>query len=58
MDMVEGSKALGEELEAKYGRTVSFGVGVHVGPAVVGNIGAPQRMDYTEIGRASCRERV
>lgn len=50
MDMVEGSKALGEELEAKYGRTVSFGVGVHMGPAVVGNIGAPQRMDYTAIG--------
>lgn len=50
MDMVEGSKALGEELEAEYGRTVSFGVGVHVGPAVVGNIGAPQRMDYTAIG--------
>ena len=50
MDMVEGSKALGEELAAKYGRTVSFGVGVHVGPAVVGNIGAPQRMDYTAIG--------
>ena len=50
MDMVEGSKALGEELEAKYGRTVSFGVGVHVGPAVVGNIGAPRRMDYTAIG--------
>lgn len=50
MDMVEGSKALGEELLEKYGRTVSFGVGVHAGPAVVGNIGAPQRMDYTAIG--------
>ena len=50
MDMVEGSKALGEELQKKYGRTVNFGVGVHVGPAVVGNIGAPQRMDYTAIG--------
>lgn len=50
MDMVEGSKALGEELQKRYGRTVSFGVGVHVGPAVVGNIGAPQRMDYTAIG--------
>ena len=50
MDMVEGSKALGEELQARFGRTVSFGVGVHVGPAVVGNIGAPQRMDYTAIG--------
>ena len=29
---------------------MSFGVGVHVGPAVVGNIGAPKRMDYTAIG--------
>ena len=25
-------------------------MGVHFGPAVVGNIGAPQRMDYTAIG--------
>ena len=41
---------MGEELLEKYGRTVSFGVGVHVGPAVIGNIGAPQRMDYTAIG--------
>ena len=50
MDMVEGSKALGEELQQKFGRTVSFGIGVHYGPAVVGNIGAPKRMDYTAIG--------
>ena len=50
MDMVEGSKALGQELLEQYGRTVSFGVGVHYGPAVVGNIGAPKRMDYTAIG--------
>ena len=50
MDMVEGSRTLGQELSEKYGRTVSFGVGVHVGPAVVGNIGASKRMDYTAIG--------
>ena len=50
MDMVEGSKALGETLFRRFGRTVSFGIGVHVGPAVVGNIGAPRRMDYTAIG--------
>ncbi len=50
MDMVEGSKALGEELQAKYGRSVSFGIGVNWGKAVVGNIGAPKRMDYTAIG--------
>ena len=29
---------------------MSFGIGVHVGPAVFGNIGAPMRMDYTAIG--------
>lgn len=50
MDMVEGSKALGEELMREFGRSVDFGVGVHFGPAVVGNIGAPMRMDYTAIG--------
>ena len=50
MDMVEGSEALSQELLAQYGRTVAFGVGVHVGPAVVGNIGSPKRMDYTAIG--------
>ena len=50
MDMVEGSKALSEELLEQYGRTVSFGIGVHCGQAVVGNIGAEIRMDYTAIG--------
>lgn len=49
-DMVEGSKALSEELNKKYGREVSFGVGVHCGKAVVGNIGTKMRMDYTAIG--------
>jgi len=50
MDMVTGSKPLAEKLQKEFGRTVSFGVGVNVGPAVVGNIGAPIRMDYTAIG--------
>ena len=49
-DMVEGSRDLSRQLQEKYGRTVSFGVGVHVGEAVVGNIGSPERMDYTAIG--------
>ena len=31
-------------------KTINFGVGVHYGPAVVGNIGSPERMDYTAIG--------
>ena len=50
LDMVEGSKALSQELLDKFGRTVSFGIGVHCGSAVVGNIGAEMRMDFTAIG--------
>ena len=50
MDMVAGSQVLSEELLEQYGRTVSFGIGVHLGEAVVGNIGSPVRMDYTAIG--------
>ena len=50
-DMVSGSRVLSEELLEKYGQTVSFGIGVHVGDAVVGNIGCTElRMDYTAIG--------
>lgn len=49
-DMVQESHALNQELMEKYGRSVGFGIGVHCGPAVVGNIGAKIRMDYTAIG--------
>ncbi|MCB0209913.1 MAG: GAF domain-containing protein [Anaerolineae bacterium] len=31
-------------------RQLSFGVGIHVGEAVVGNVGMSDRMDYTAIG--------
>ncbi len=49
-DMIERSADVQKELQRRFGRTVSFGIGVHVGMAVVGNIGAPNRMDYTAIG--------
>jgi len=34
----------------KYGCHVTFGIGVHCGEAVIGNIGCKSRMDYTAIG--------
>ena len=48
--MQEKGEILGRELEAEYGKKVSFGVGINVGPAVIGNIGSERRMDYTAIG--------
>ncbi len=50
MEMIEEAEGLGEEVEKLHGRKISFGVGIHYGSAVVGNIGAPMRMDYTAIG--------
>lgn len=49
-EMKQGAQELGKKLQEKYGREVSFGIGVHCGPAVVGNIGTKMRMDYTAIG--------
>ena len=49
-DIAAGSEALKEKLLERYGKTVSFGIGVNCGNAVVGNIGCDFRMDYTAIG--------
>jgi adenylate cyclase len=39
-------------LEETGGHCFRFGVGIHVGEAVAGNIGSPERLDYTAIGDA------
>ena len=41
---------LSEQLRSETGETLRVGVGVHYGPAVVGNMGSERRMDYTAIG--------
>lgn len=50
MDIVAGADALSRKLARESGETLRVGVGVHFGPAVVGNMGSEHRMDYTAIG--------
>lgn len=50
LDMCKGARKLAEKLQAEFGKSVSFGIGIHCGEAVVGNIGCEFRMDYTAIG--------
>lgn len=49
-DIVAGAKDLEKKCMERFGKSVSFGVGVNCGEAVVGNIGCDFRMDYTAIG--------
>ncbi|MBP3684867.1 MAG: adenylate/guanylate cyclase domain-containing protein [Oscillospiraceae bacterium] len=50
LDIAAGSDELEKKLLERFGKSVSFGIGVNCGPAVVGNIGCDFRMDYTAIG--------
>ena len=50
MDIVRGADELSRQLKEEIGEELRVGVGVHYGPAVVGNMGSERRMDYTAIG--------
>jgi adenylate cyclase len=46
--LVSDSRAFHETVPEK--DRISFGIGVHTGEAVVGNVGSPDRLDYTAMG--------
>lgn len=50
MEMAGESEDMSRSLKEKFGCDVSYGIGIDYGPAVVGNIGSTERMDYTAIG--------
>ncbi len=49
-EIVAGAARVSNELKEEIGEELNVGVGVHFGPAVVGNMGAERHMDYTAIG--------
>lgn len=50
LDIVKGADELSKKLKEEINEELHVGVGVHYGPAVVGNMGSVKRMDYTAIG--------
>jgi adenylate cyclase len=43
-------KGLNDQLAAKERAPIQIGIGIHSGPAIVGSIGSPQRLEFTAIG--------
>jgi adenylate cyclase len=43
-------KILNDELAAKHRAPIQIGIGIHSGPAIVGSVGSPQRLEFTAIG--------
>lgn len=51
-DALSRLKTLNERREAEGERPLRFGIGLHLGDVMWGNVGAPQRLDFTVIGPA------
>src|SRR5437773_10928959 len=43
-------RQLNDDLAAKGRAPIQIGIGIHTGPAIVGSIGSPQRLEFTAIG--------
>ena len=49
-EILAAVKKLNEDLAAKGRAPIQIGIGIHCGPAIVGSIGSPQRLEFTAIG--------
>ncbi|HTL78594.1 MAG TPA: adenylate/guanylate cyclase domain-containing protein [Candidatus Babeliales bacterium] len=49
-EILRAVKQLNEELVAKGRAPIQIGIGIHSGPAIVGSVGSPQRLEFTAMG--------
>jgi adenylate cyclase len=49
-EILRAVKGLNDELSAKACAPIKIGIGIHSGPAIVGSVGSPQRLEFTAIG--------
>jgi adenylate cyclase len=49
-DMLDALAQLNRELALEGEAALAIGIGIHTGPAIVGSIGSPNRLEYTAIG--------
>jgi adenylate cyclase len=49
-EMLAHLRELNEELAARGDEMMCIGIGLHTGPAIIGSIGSPERLEFTAIG--------
>src|SRR5881398_1700531 len=49
-EILAAVKKLNEKLAAQNRAPIQIGIGIHSGPAIVGSVGSPQRLEFTAIG--------
>ncbi|MEY2538243.1 MAG: adenylate cyclase [Verrucomicrobiota bacterium] len=50
LGILKAVEALNQELIGRDQQPLQIGIGLHTGPAIVGSIGSPQRLEFTAIG--------